>query len=87
MNHLNRADFDQIKSVRLDKRGKRQVILQSEKYTTVILFDHNGKIVTCDEYECEKGDELDPSVENISCVFNDSDGHVYRIFNKTEQGE
>ena len=74
MNVLNKAKFDQTKSTRLDKKGKRQVILQSETHTTVILFDHNGKVVSCDEYVCDEGDALDKSIENISSVFSNSDG-------------
>ena len=50
-----------MSSTRLDKKGKMQLMLESETHTTVVLFDHFGKVVKCDKYICEVGDELDAS--------------------------
>ena len=58
---LNEVPFDLMTSVKLDKKGKMQLMLEAETHTTVVLFDHFGKVVKCDKYQCEVGDELDES--------------------------
>ena len=74
-------------STRLDKKGKMQLMLESETHTTILLFDHFGKVVQCDKYQCEIGDELDESQQNMASVFSDSTGQVYRFLNKAVEGE
>ena len=45
LGNLNEVPFDLMTSTRLDKKGKMQLMLESETHTTVILFDHYGKVV------------------------------------------
>ena len=47
---LNEVPFDLMTSHKLDKKGKMHLMLESETHTTVVLFDHQGKIVKLDKY-------------------------------------
>ena len=85
--------FDRISTKRLHSKGKVLLILESEKLTTTVLFDHSGNVCETHEYETDAasfGDLYKPGASDNKTndqVYADDTGTVFRIFNVSQDGE